>query len=142
MRPAVFLDTSAWFAALSPRDQHHARAERQYHQLIAARAALLTTALVVAEMHALFTGKSGGRDAAKALQFLDRLYQDPLHEVVWATRDLEHRAVDRWLRPFAEHRFSLADAIAFEVMHERGLRTAFALDRHFAVAGFELVPPP
>jgi len=72
--------------------------------------------------------------------FLDRLHQDPLHEVVWATRDLEHRAVDRWLRPFAEHRFSLADAIAFEVMHERGLRTAFALDRHFAVAGFELVP--
>lgn len=137
MRPALFLDTSAWFAALSPRDAHHAPAARAYHDAATAGTPFVTTNLVVAEVHALLTR---GRSAGDAVRYLDQLYRDPSHEVVWVTRDIERRAVDRWLRPFAEHRFSLADAVGFEVMRERGLRSAFALDRHFRVAGFELVP--
>lgn len=137
MKPALFLDTSAWFAALSPRDQYHARAAEGYRRAVAARAPLVTTNLVVAEMHVLLTR---GRGAATGLRFLDDLARDPLHEVVWVTRELERRAVDGWLRRFGEHGLSLAHAVGFEVMRERGLRTAFAIDRHFAVAGFDLVP--
>lgn len=138
MRPGLLLDTSAWFAALSERDQAHSRASGYYQRVVSeARLALVTTNLVVAEMHALI---ARGQRAAAGVGFLDGLYADPLHEVVWVTRELERRAVDRWLRPFRDHRFSLADAVGFEVMRDRGLRAAFTLDRHFAAAGFEMVP--
>lgn len=139
MRPTLFLDTSGWLAALSPRDQYHPVAARLYQQSVSAGAAFVTTNLVVAETHALL---ARGRGASDALRYLDQLYRDPLHEVVWATRDLERRAVDRWLRPFGDQAFSLADAVSFEVMREREVRTAFAFDRHFAIAGFETAPAP
>jgi len=134
---ALFLDTSAWLAALNPRDHRHAPAARTYQSSVAAHALLLTTNLVVAEMHSLLTLE---RDTGAAVRYLDQLYDDPSHEVVWVTRDLERRAVDRWLRTFAEHAFSLADAVSFQVMRERGVHTALAFDRHFAVAGFRMAP--
>lgn len=137
MTGRLFLDTSAWLAALNPRDRRHAVAARSYQDSVTARTRLLTTNLVVAEMHSLLTRERG---ATPAVRYLDQLYEDPSHEVVWATRDLERRAVDRWLRAFAEHEFSLADAVSFEVMRERGVQTAFAFDRHFAAAGFQVVP--
>jgi hypothetical protein len=137
MRATLFLDTSGWLAALSPRDQRHGAAAPFYRESVTQRRVLLTTSLVVAEMHALLTRERG---AAAAVRYLDELSEDPLHQVVWATRELERRALDRWLRPFAEHEFSLADAVSLEVMRERGLRTAFTFDRHFKVAGVEMVP--
>jgi uncharacterized protein len=136
--PGTFLDASGWFAALSARDQHHARAAAAYAKLLATRGTrLITTNLVVAEVHALIV-RSGG--AAAGLRFLERLYGDPAHEVVWATRDLERAAADRWLRPFRDVPFSLTDAVSFEVMRLAGLHQVFTFDRHFEVAGFERVP--
>jgi len=138
VKPGLFLDTSAWFAALSDRDQHHARTARYYRDVLTAgRFALVTTNLVIAELHAMLGRRQG---PAPGLRLLEGLRADPLHEVVWVTRELHWRAVDRWLRHFADQSFSLVDAVGFEVMRERGLRTAFSTDHHFKAAGFEVVP--
>jgi predicted nucleic acid-binding protein len=138
MNAALFLDASGWFGALSPRDQHHPVALDVYHRLLAERGTrLVTTNLVVAEVHALLV-RAGG--AAAGLQFLDRLRHDLSHEVVWSTPDLEQAAADRWLRAFRGVTFSLTDAVSFEVMRTAGLRRAFTFDRHFEAAGFERVP--
>jgi predicted nucleic acid-binding protein len=138
VKPALFLDTSAWFAALHEREQRHVEAAAYYHRVVTdGRYLLVTTNLVLAEMYALLRRRHGSRSA---VAFLDRLDQDPSHEVVWVARDLHRRAVDRWLRPFDDQRFSLADAVAFELMRERGVTTAFATDRDFIVAGYQLVP--
>lgn len=138
MSAGTFLDVSGWFAALSARDQHHTRAAATYGELLATRGTrLITTNLVVAEVHALLV-RGGG--AGAGLRFLERLQGDPAHEVVWATRDLERTAADRWLRPFRDVAFSLTDAVSFEVMRAAGLRQVFTFDRHFDVAGFECVP--
>jgi predicted nucleic acid-binding protein len=138
VKPGLFVDTSAWFAALSDRDQNHVRAARYYRDVLTGgKFALVTTNLVIAELHAMLSRRQG---PAAGLRLLDGLSEDPLHEVVWVTRELQRRAVDRWLRPFADQPFSLVDAVGFEVMRERGLRTAFSTDHHFTVAGFEVVP--
>lgn len=44
---AVFLDASAWLAALSVREQRHAECARFYDDLAAARGIILTTSLVL-----------------------------------------------------------------------------------------------
>jgi len=133
----AFLDTSGWFAALSPRETKHTAALAAYQAWIEAGDELVTTNLVVAEMQILLM-RSRGPD--EALRFVDSVYQDPTHHVVFVERDLERAAVDQWLRRYRDQRLSLADAVSFEVMRTRRIRRALALDEHFAFAGFEMVP--
>lgn len=137
MKPAVFLDTSAWLAILSRRQARHADVVAAYRRLLDGGGRLLTSNLVVAELHGLAVRELGAR---AGIELLDRTYTDPVHEVIFVDRELEQRAIDRWLRPFADQPFSLADAVSFELMRGHSIRTAFALDRHFVAAGFDLVP--
>jgi predicted nucleic acid-binding protein len=133
----AFLDTSGWFAALSPKEAKHRPAHAAYRAWIEGGTQLITTNLVVAEMQILL---SRFRGADEGLRFIDSLYQDPTHEVVFVDRDLERTGIDRWLRRYRDQRLSLADAVSFEVMRARRIRQALALDEHFELAGFERVP--
>lgn len=133
----VFLDTSAWLAALSGRETAHAECRDGYASLVQSGACIVTTNLVVAELHVLVGRERGSR---AALGLLDALHEDGRHEVVYVTRDVERAAADRWLRPFEDAAFSLTDATSFEVMRARRIRDAFTLDHHFARAGFQMVP--
>jgi predicted nucleic acid-binding protein len=138
MSRRVFLDTSGWLAAISERESFHQETLDAYREVLSAGRGFVTTNLVVAEMYVLL---SRFRGAAAAIQLLDALEQDPAHEVRYVTRELERQAVDRWLRPYGDHRFSLTDAISFETMRAERVGEAFALDRHFRIAGFSTLPP-
>ena len=133
----AFLDTSGWFAALSPKEARHRESRAAYAGWIEHGVRLVTTNLVMAEMQILLSRFRGAREG---LRFLDSVIQDPTHEVVYVDRDLERAAVDRWLRRYTDQRLSLADAVSFEVMQTRRVRRVLALDEHFDLAGFELVP--
>lgn len=137
MRETVYLDTSGWLAALSPREQGHEAARQAYQDLVHDAARLVTTNLVVAEMHILLTRR---HDPETGLAFLESLYRDPAHEVRFVTRALEAGAVRQWIRPFADKPLSLADAVGFEVMRTEGIARALAYDRHFGDVGFEMIP--
>ena len=69
---AVFLDTSAWFAALSPKESAHSAALHAYREWIDGGTQLVTTNLVVAEMQILLMRFRG---AAEGVRFIDSLYQ-------------------------------------------------------------------
>jgi predicted nucleic acid-binding protein len=133
---ALFLDTSGWFAAMSPRERHHGTALAGYEHALRDGDTLVTTNLVLGEMQVLLSRLLG---PAHGLEFLDRVREDTRHEVVWCDAELGLAAVDRWLRPFRMERFSLCDAVSFEVMQRRQIHRVLAIDRHFAVAGFEVV---
>jgi predicted nucleic acid-binding protein len=137
MSRACFLDTSGWYAVLRERDEHHQAAQSCYQGELQGGTRFLTTNLVLAEMHALIIRH---RDAAYALRFLDTIRRDPIHSVIYSDSDLEREAVDRWLRPFADKRFSLADAVSFEVMRREQVTVALAVDNDFRAAGFEVIP--
>ena len=136
MKSAIFLDTSGWFAALDSRSAQYSNLSRLYRSLIAEAHRFLTTNLVVAEMHALLSRRVG---IELGLGFLDQLYREPTHEIRFVTRPVERAAIDRWIRPYADHQFSLTDAVSFEVMRTEGITHALTLDRHFTVAGFSLI---
>ena len=137
IRAAVFLDTSAWLAALSTREQHHARCTALYEEFVTTRTPLLTTSLVIAEMHGLLVRRRG---AENGLILLDLVRSDPSFEIVQVDADLESHAIDGWLRRHPELPLSLADAVSFEAMRQHGIRLAFTLDRHFAKVGFKTKP--
>lgn len=137
MNGTLFLDTSGWLAAISRQEAAHERARAAYAEQMLGGGALVTTALVMAEMHVLLLELRG---PAAALRFLDGVAADPSHEVVDVDRDLRLAAIERWLRRFADQELSLTDAVSFEVMRRRKLRRALALDQRFAVAGFEVLP--
>jgi len=76
---------------------------------------------------------------AIAAAFLRAAWARP-NEVVTSTRQLEDEALDQWIERYDDQRFSLADAVSFVVMKDRGIRDALTLDKHFAIAGFTMLP--
>ena len=58
--------------------------------------------------------------------------RDQYHERAIAIARQHQRT--RWLARFADHRFSLADPVSFEVISRETVRHAFAFDRHFELA--------
>ncbi len=76
---------------------------------------------------------------ARARAIVTDLMKDPLYEWRDVSAGLVTAAVSSWLERFRDQRFSLADAVSFEVMSQDGLEQAFAFDRHFRTVGFEML---
>lgn len=92
--------------------------------------------LVLAEFHAHLLRLRVGDDARRAVA---ALLDDPVYEWIDVDAAVVRDAIGRWLRRFTDQRFSLADAVSFEVMRRERLKHAFAFDRHFEAAGFTLL---
>lgn len=136
MPAEVFVDTSAWYALALRRDSAHVHLTAALRHRVRRGTRVVTTNLVVAETHALLLRRTT-RDTA--LAFVRRIDQPP-NVVVRSTSELEAAAVSRWLERYDDQEFSLADAVSFAVMAERGIGEALTLDRHFAAAGFRMAP--
>jgi len=132
----LFLDTSAWFAALSAKEYGHTLCRQAYREAIERGAALLTTSLVVAEMHVLLSRRVSMPFARRFLEALN----DDQHEVVCPDAEFLWRATSRWIARYPDQDFSLCDAVSFEVMRARRVTKALALDHHFTIAGYETAP--
>lgn len=139
MRPfgnEVFVDTGGWFSLMNASDPDHAAFAIEAQERVASGARLVTTNLVAAETHALLLRRGHRR---VALAFLKEVRRSP-NLVAYSDADLEERAERDWIERFDDQAFSLTDAVSFAVMSERGITNALARDRHFATAGFTLVP--
>jgi predicted nucleic acid-binding protein len=131
---SLFLDSSGWFAAMSPPDRDHARARESYATAASHGAQLVTTTLVIAEVHTLVVRWRGSRDGER---FLSLALESGAHVVIHPDADIVQSALDRWIRRFSDQAFSICDAVSFEVMRRRRLTRALTFDQHFRVAGFE-----
>ena len=129
-------DTGALLALASRRDQYHARAADIARRFLAGGGRLVGTALILTELysHLLYV-----RGPAAARRTITALLEDPAYEWHDASLPLIRAAVASWLERFADQRFSLTDAVSFEVMRRQRLTTAFAFDEDFEVAGFDLL---
>jgi predicted nucleic acid-binding protein len=130
----VFVDSSAWFALASSSDGRHAEADRLLRQVVERRTPILTSNLIVAEIHRLALARMGIR-AARAM--LDRIDASRLVSIVHATAE-HHRGALRWLTKLGDQPISYTDAVSFAVMESARCRVAITFDRHFSIAGFEV----
>ncbi|HET9243271.1 MAG TPA: PIN domain-containing protein [Gaiella sp.] len=125
----IFVDTSALYALLDETDPRHEDAASTLKAVEAAGAG--TSNYVAVESAALVERRLGRRATMVLFDLLSPM------EIVWVDEPVHRAATAAFLQRGADGP-SLVDCASFEVMRLRGIDTAFAFDRHFADAGFEL----
>jgi predicted nucleic acid-binding protein len=130
----LFVDSGAWIALRSLRDQHHAAADRAFRAAVEQRLPLVTTNLVVAEVQRLTLFRAGREPA---LRLLERLDASPSVTIHFATT-ADHAAARAWLERLAPRPVTYTDAVSFAVMNATKCTHVLGFDDDFAAAGFEL----
>lgn len=130
----LLVDSGAWIALRSQRDQHHAEADRLFRDALERRIRLLTTNLVLAEVHRLTLFRAGVQAALRALERIDASRSVTIH---FASAE-DHAAARRWLERLAPHPVTYTDAVSFAVMEATDCRHVLGFDQDFAAAGFTL----
>jgi uncharacterized protein len=130
----VLIDTSAYYAALNRRADHHARALENFAELVSQRRILYTTNLIVAETHALALKRLG---RAVATNFLQQIYVAETGIV--RVRSADERRAREIITTQDDKDYTLTDATSFAVMERLRIGTAFTFDRHFVQYGFTVL---
>jgi predicted nucleic acid-binding protein len=97
------------------------------------QAALVTSSLVVAEVHRLVLHRVGIRAAAAVLEAIEGsahlrlVFPDTAH----------HGAARRWLQKLSGQVITSTDATSFAIMDAERCSAAITFDRDFVVAGFQ-----
>jgi predicted nucleic acid-binding protein len=130
----VFVDSGGWIALALSRDPFHSQAVEIWTALQDAGARLHTSVPVVLETFT-FLDRNTARDVA--LAWKESLAEIPrLHVHAMAAADLA--AIWPYFRRHDLHKLSAVDASSFVLMTKAKIRTVFAFDYHFVVAGFRL----
>ena len=130
----LFVDSGGWIALRSERDQHHAAADRAFRAAIDRGIPLVTTDLVIAELHRLTLFRAGYEAAHRALVRIDESSRIIVH---FATSN-DHLAARQWLERLAPRPVTYTDAVSFAVMEATKCTHVIGFDEDFVAAGFEL----
>jgi len=125
----MLLDTSGLLCFLNRKDVWFTRTQ----QFFGGATTRQTHSYVLAEL--IPVARSRGLPPALALGFVRSLANDRSVTVVYVDRALHERALGL-LERRPDKRWSLCDAVSFELMQERGIREALTTDHHFEQAGF------
>ncbi len=136
MTHPIFVDTSAWVAIADSDETRHSQATTLYREILAGPALLVTSLPVIAEAHILIRRRLGAQ-AAEA--FLKNVNESSRIQILYPGQAEETEA-KRILHKYQDQDFSLADAISFVLMAREKIQEAFTYDRHFATAGFTVLP--
>lgn len=132
----LFVDTAGWMACGDANDPDHARACKSRDDWLRGGGVLVSSDFVLDETLTLIRIRLG-IDAA------ERWWQQVQgsHRLVWEWVDATR--VDKaqtWFLRWRDKDFSFTDCTSFVIMQERRIRQALTTDRHFALAGFDVVP--
>jgi predicted nucleic acid-binding protein len=127
---AVFIDTSAFLAALDKGDRFHENAAKKWSLLANHRSELWTTDYVRLESWSLIQRRLG---AEAVMAFQDDWL--PLCKICEVGRDGFERAAAQW-RIAQRRNLSLVDLTSFDAMRQLAIRTALAFDEHFQEMGY------
>lgn len=120
----IFVDSSAWFAAVNRRDHHHPRAI----ELLAANAPLATSDLVIVETWLLTNSRI---DFATAERFLRGVTDGSCEIVRIGEEDWRQSSVIA--HRFIDQTFSIVDRTSFAAMERLGISQVVSFDDDFVI---------
>ena len=133
----IFVDTGAWYASEVEDDANHRTARRFLGELASgAYGVPLTTDYVLDETMTLLRSRRG---LASATSFCDKVRSSRSVKVAWVDEGLFDRGLGAF-RKSEGRTWSFTDCTSFAIMHSLSVSRAFAFDRHFEEAGFEVLP--
>lgn len=132
----IFIDTGAFLARYVAEDRLHAQAVAGWDKLARERAAAFTSSLVLSETFTLLARRAGHAFAAERARHI----LDSGALTVLRPNERQDREALVFFEKFADQGVSFADCASFALMRHHRIKRAFAFDRHFAMAGFDLWP--
>jgi uncharacterized protein len=136
MNNKIFVDTSAWIALLNKSDQYFSDAVQTYKNLGAAK--IYVSNMVVGETYTWLRYKAGSEEALSFVRAAYKKAELDQAVIVYADTLLEKRTV-LILESYKDQRLSFTDALSFAVMEKLKLKDVFTYDRHFLIAGFNVI---
>jgi predicted nucleic acid-binding protein len=130
----IFVDTSAWFAAVVPTDSDYPHAARW---LAANSEQLLTTDYVIDETLTLLRAR-GERQRARVLG--EKFFESSMTEVYFLSEDDIRQAWSVFHR-YDDKSWSFTDCASKVVIEQMNISEAFAFDHHFRQFGNVRVIP-
>lgn len=130
----IFVDTSAWFAAVVPTDSNYPHAARW---LAANSEQLLTTDYVIDETLTLLRAR-GERQRARVLG--EQFFESSMTEVYFLTEDDIRQAWGVFCR-YDDKSWSFTDCASKVVIEQMNISEAFTFDHHFRQFGNVRVIP-
>ena len=132
---SAFVDTGAWLALALTRDPLHERARDAWDRLVGGGSRPFTSVPVVLETFT-FLDRNATRQVALAWRAsLTGVRRLTVLECSASDLDRAWPCFDK--ADF--HKLSAVDAVSFVLMKQQRIRTAFAFDVHFTVAGFRVI---
>jgi uncharacterized protein len=123
----IMVDTSAIYALLDQSDNNHTTAKEILNKLSREKLRVIMTNFLVAECHALISGRLGHELARK---WLTNFYW----EIERITEADEINAKDIIIK-YADKSFTYTDATTFAVMERLGIKRCFTFDKHTSTNG-------
>ena len=130
----IFVDTGAWFAAVTPTDPNHKPAAVF---LSANREPLITTDYVVDETLTLLRARG---ERQRALILGERFFAGEVAEIYHLTPEDVHRAWEVF-RDYADKDWSFTDCASKIILAKHNVTAVFAFDHHFRQFGTVMVVP-
>ena len=132
----LFVDTSAWVAYADLDDRWHPAAREAVNASVGGRVTFVTTDYVLDEAITLLLSHAGHD---QAVVFGDNVLKSRQVKLVRVDKGIWDEAWQMFKR-YDDKQWAFTDCTSFVVMREMGLHRAFAFDRHFRQAGFQLWP--
>lgn len=130
----IFLDTGAFLGYYIERDQYHHQAVVGWQELKTSTWRCFTSNFVLDETFTFLARRTSYDFAAERAR---SLMASSILEILRPDQEDELEAL-RDFEKFADQQVSFTDCVSFALMRRWRIQRAFAFDRHFALAGFEL----
>ena len=132
----LFVDTAGWMAMADESDPLHRASIRIRDGHLEKGGLLVTSDYVMDETLTLIRMRIG-LEAARA--FWEQTSESP--RLRWERIDARRfQAAVEWFFRWRDKTFSFTDCTSFIILRELHLKKVLTCDRHFRVAGFEILP--
>jgi uncharacterized protein len=136
LKKRLFVDTAGWMAMADAKDPLHSRSIYARDRWLEKDGIPATSNYILDETLTLIRMRIG-IDAAE--KWWAMVSESPRCIVEWIGPEETEKAV-RWFFGWKDQSFSFTDCTSFVLMRKLGIEKALTGDRHFMIAGFQILP--